>query len=170
METRRGCREQMSTLVSFDPTLKKKTQVLISAAAWQTVQSGSLSPVLKRISVCQRRRQNLQSRGVVQEVHGHGGRPDSDLDPPPPSPPIGRSNLLRWSGPRLAQTWRRRRRDFFFWCMVGFKNLLHPVCMLKMLRILWGIQMYIQNGQTFFTPDLPPPSPKSGCWDWTPSG
>ena len=43
------------------------------------------------------------------------------------------------------------------------------VCILKMPRIFWRIQMCMKNMKKNLTPDLPPP-PKPSFWDRTPQG
>ena len=39
-----------------------------------------------------------------------------------------------------------------------------------MLRLLWEIQICMQNRNFFSTLDLPHPAPQPGCWDQTPRG
>ena len=51
--------------------------------------------------------------------------------------------------------------------MVGVRKFTSPsVCMLRRLRILWIIQMCMQNWETLFTPDPPPPRPLSPSKNW----
>ena len=60
-------------------------------------------------------------------------------------------------------------RNFFWHPVGGGGGLTSPsVCMLKMVRILWGVQICMQNREKKFIPH--PPPPKSGSWNRTPSG
>ena len=68
-----------------------------------------------------------------------GRKTGSDPDPPLP----WRSKTLRRSGPDLAQTWRQRRRKFFFCIRWGVNFRVYLMCgTLKMLGI-YGESKYV---------------------------
>ena len=84
-----------------------------------------------------------------------GGAPGlrTDTNPPPhPSPPR-RSKMWRRSGPHLAPKGPEK------FCSVRWGLRFHfDVCTLKMRRMLWGIQICLQDIKIFLAPDLPSPS------------
>ena len=93
-----------------------------------------------------------------------GGYPDSALTPTPPPPhhhPKEVQNVeeVRSTiGPSLAAE--------NFLAYDGWKILFLPAaCILKMLRLLRGIQIRMPNMKNFLTPNLPHPIPKPVCWD-----
>ena len=79
-----------------------------------------------------------------------GGVQTQILTPPPTPWGVQRVEVVRTTfGPNLAA----KVPDFFFGYMVRAKISLHPlVCMLKMLRILWGVQMRTQHRNEIFSP------------------
>ena len=70
-------------------------------------------------------------------------------------------------GPNLAP----KAPDNFFQHTMGGKSLFSPdVCTLKMLRVLWGIQMCMQNMRGNLTLTSLTQPPKPGCSDQSPWG
>ena len=116
----------------------------------------------------------------MQQVTGgpeRGGLPGSDRDTPPPkdadenhthgdmpNPPPPPRGPKRRGGP--DQIWPKLgdKGAGIFFCLhaVGGITFLVPhACFLKMLGILWGFQICVQNMKNFLTPDLPHPAPQT---------
>ena len=83
-----------------------------------------------------------------------------NLNPPPPqTPPPGRSEALRRSGPHLAQTWCQRRWKNFFqeWWGVRIDFTLCAYAQ-DAQNFVWNSNMHAEQEKKF-TPDLLPPKP-----------
>ena len=94
---------------------------------------------------------------LLLHTAGYRGVVRLTFDPPPPGGPK-REDVWSTFGPNLAP----KVLGFFFGIWWGGEiSFLPHECILKMLRILWGIQICMQNMNFFLTPDLPHPAPQN---------
>ena len=77
---------------------------------------------------------------------------DSDPDTPNPTHPPSEWPKYKTSGPHLAPTWCQGTGKFLKHTVEGNFPFLPHVSTLKMLRILWGIQICMQNTKKTIDP------------------